>query len=177
MRCCNINIKKLKQSQKTSQTMQSFCGNKYNIWYLFYYISQLNNWLFWRNKQILFKKQMLLKLCLATLASSYVLISSFTTFLSWLFGYAENSLFRKLRSISKIITSQIGLQITLIDILPNILRRKRYQAMKFGQLIAHNMKNIFLGKSYTKCGGGASPRHFYKKSKLSLSVWNNSLKR
>ena len=42
--------------------------------------------------------------------------------------------------------------------------------MKFGQLVANNMKSIFLGKSYTKCGGEASPRHFYKKSKLSLSV-------
>ena len=88
----------------------------------------------------------------------------------YILGYAENSLFRKLKSISEIITSQIGLQITLIDILPNILRRKRYQAMKFGQLIAQNMKSIYLGKSYIKCGGEASPRHFYKKSKLSLSV-------
>ena len=25
--------------------------------------------------------------------------------------------------------------------------------MKFGQLIEYNMRNIFLEKSYTKCGG------------------------
>ena len=30
---------------------------------------------------------------------------------------------------------------------------KRNQAMKFGQLIEYYMRNIFLEKSYTKCGG------------------------
>ena len=29
--------------------------------------------------------------------------------------------------------------------------------MKFSQLIEYNMKNIFLEKSYTKCGGETSP--------------------
>ena len=42
--------------------------------------------------------------------------------------------------------------------------------MKFGQLIEYNMKNIFLEKSYTKCGGGTSPRPFPGKSKLSISL-------
>ena len=42
--------------------------------------------------------------------------------------------------------------------------------MKFGQLLEYNMKNIFFEKSYTKCGGGASPIPFSKKSKLSLSL-------
>ena len=32
------------------------------------------------------------------------------------------------------------------------------------------MRNIFLEKSYTKCGGEASPRPFYKKPKLSISL-------
>ena len=31
------------------------------------------------------------------------------------------------------------------------------------------MRNIFLEKSRTKCGGEASPRPFYKKSQLSIS--------
>ena len=36
--------------------------------------------------------------------------------------------------------------------------------MKFGQLIEYiaNMRNIFLEKSYTKCGGEAIPRPFFK---------------
>ena len=40
--------------------------------------------------------------------------------------------------------------------------------MKFGQWIKYN-RNIFLEKSYTKCGGEASPRLFYKNSKLSIA--------
>ena len=32
------------------------------------------------------------------------------------------------------------------------------------------MRNIFLEKSYTKCGGETSPRSFSKKSKLSTSL-------
>ena len=42
--------------------------------------------------------------------------------------------------------------------------------MKFGQLIEYNMRNVFLEKSYKKCGGETSPRPFYKKSKLSISL-------
>ena len=32
------------------------------------------------------------------------------------------------------------------------------------------MRNIFLEKSYTKWGGEASRKHFYKKMKLSISL-------
>ena len=42
--------------------------------------------------------------------------------------------------------------------------------MKFGQLIEYNIKNIFLEKSYTKCGRETIPRPFSKKSKLSLTL-------
>ena len=33
--------------------------------------------------------------------------------------------------------------------------------MKFGQMIEDIMSNIFLEKSYAKCGGVASPRYSY----------------
>ena len=52
----------------------------------------------------------------------------------------------------------------------NISRSKGNQTKKFGQLIECNMKNIFLEKSYTKCGGETSPRPFSEKSKLSVSL-------
>ena len=39
--------------------------------------------------------------------------------------------------------------------------------MKFGLLIEHNMRNIFLEKPYKKCGGEVGPRPFYKKIKIS----------
>ena len=42
--------------------------------------------------------------------------------------------------------------------------------MKFGQVIEHNLRNSFLKKSYTKCGGKIIPRPFYKKPKLSISL-------
>ena len=42
--------------------------------------------------------------------------------------------------------------------------------MKFGQLMAYNMRNIFLEILYTEFGEEASPIHFYKKSRLAISV-------
>ena len=43
---------------------------------------------------------------------------------------------------------------------------KDNQAMKFGQLIEHNMRNIFLEKSYIKWGGETITTSFSKKAKL-----------
>ena len=54
--------------------------------------------------------------------------------------------------------------------MPDISRSKDNQTMRFGQLIEHNMRNIFLEKSYTKCGGETSPRSFSEKLKLSISL-------
>ena len=42
--------------------------------------------------------------------------------------------------------------------------------MKFGQLIECNIRNIFLEKSFTKCGGATSLRPFSEKFKLSISL-------
>ena len=65
---------------------------------------------------------------------------------------------------------QTGQQIIAIRTLPNILRSKSTQAMKFGQLLKYNMKNIFLEKLYPKCVGEVSLRFFHKKSKLTISL-------
>ena len=43
--------------------------------------------------------------------------------------------------------------------------------MKIGQLIEYNMKNIFLEKSYRKCGGETSFRPFSGKLKLGMSLY------
>ena len=48
------------------------------------------------------------------------------------------------------------------QILSNISRSKGNQGMKFGQLIAYNMRHIFL-ENYA---GEASPIHFCKKIKI-----------
>ena len=58
----------------------------------------------------------------------------------------------------------------VIHIFPNMSRSKDNQAMKFGQLIECSMRNIFLEKSYAKCGGETSPRASSEKLKLSISL-------
>ena len=64
-------------------------------------------------------------------------------------------------------TPQPGQQIITIHTLSNISRSKDKQTMKFGQLIEYNIKNNFLEKSYTKCGGETSPQtSFYFLKKL-----------
>ena len=77
---------------------------------------------------------------------------------------------RKLRLISKFMTSQTGQQKILIHILSDISKSKGNQTMKFGQLIDYNIRNIFLENSYKKCSGEISPRRFHKKSKFSISL-------
>ena len=64
--------------------------------------------------------------------------------------------------------SQTGQQVITIDILPNISRSNGKQTMTFGQLVEYNTRNIFLEKLDTKYCEEASPRPFYKKSKLRI---------
>ena len=66
-------------------------------------------------------------------------------------------------------TSQTGKQTIVIYVLPNIVRNKENS-----QLREYNMKNIFLEKPYTKFGGETSPRPFFKKLKLSISLYQQS---
>ena len=67
-------------------------------------------------------------------------------------------------------TLQPGQQAIAIHILSNISRNKDNQTMKFGQIVEYNMRNIFVEKLYTKCGGEAIPKPFSKKPKLSISL-------
>ena len=73
-----------------------------------------------------------------------VLVLEIFTFLSEIFGCVKIGMMKKLRLISKFMTSQTGQQIIPIHILPNISRGKSNQEIKFGQLIKHNMRNNFL---------------------------------
>ena len=75
-----------------------------------------------------------------------------------------------MRLISKFTTSQPGKQTIAIHILPDISRSKGNQAMKFGQLIEYNTRNIFLEKSCTKYGGETISRPFFEKPKLNISL-------
>ena len=66
--------------------------------------------------------------------------------------------------------SQTGQQTIVLYILPNISRVKGNQTMKFGQLIEYNTRKTSLKKSYTEGGGETSPRLFYEKLKMSISL-------
>ena len=49
-----------------------------------------------------------------------------------------------------------------MHIMTSISRSKGNQAMKLGQLVKYNMRNIFLEKSYRKYGGEKLPDPFLK---------------
>ena len=66
--------------------------------------------------------------------------------------------------------SQPGKQTIAIHILSIISKSKDNQAIKFGQLIECNIRNMFLGKPYTKCDGETIPRPFSKKIKIKISL-------
>ena len=66
-------------------------------------------------------------------------------------------------------TSQPGKKIIAIHVLLNISRSKDNQTTKFDQLLEYDMRNIFLEKSFAKCGEETIPRPFSKKSILSIS--------
>ena len=66
----------------------------------------------------------------------------------------RNGLNKTIRLISKFMTPHPGKQLQYTVL--NISKSKDNHAMKFGQLIQYKMKDIFLEKSYTKCGGETS---------------------
>ena len=67
-------------------------------------------------------------------------------------------------------TSHTGQKKITIHILSNISRSKGKQTMKFGQVIEYNMRNVFLEKWNASGGAEASLRPFYRKSKLNISL-------
>ena len=94
-----------------------------------------------------------------------LLVLQIFIFLSWVLAMQKNDLIKKLSLISK-----TGHQIITVHILLNVSRSKVKQAMKFGQSIEHTIRNIFLKKSNTRCGGEACLRPFYRKSKSSICL-------
>ena len=65
----------------------------------------------------------------------------------------ENGLIRKLKFVSKLMTSNIGKQMITIHIFPNISRSKDSQEMKLVRLIHFNVDSFFF-KSHTKNEAG-----------------------
>ena len=65
-------------------------------------------------------------------------------------------------------TSQPGLQTNPIHMLPNISQSTGDQTLKFGQLIEHNTRNVFLQKLCGKRGRVTSSRPLYFLKKLNM---------
>ena len=83
-------------------------------------------------------------------------------FLSWHFSQVEETgLIRKIRLISKLLTSQPGWQTITIHILPNISRSKGNQTLKCGQVIEYINRNISLPKSCRTWGRETSSCPFF----------------
>ena len=82
----------------------------------------------------------------------------------------KNGMIRKIRLISKFVTSQPGWQTITMHVVPNIPRNKSNQTVEIGQLIEYNMRNISVEKFYAKCGEETIPKPFSKKTKLSISL-------
>ena len=80
----------------------------------------------------------------------------------------QNGLIRKIRLIS--IFHDITAWLVAIHLSPNISRSIGNHTLNFGQLIEYNMRNIFLEKSYIKCGRETSSRLFSGKLNLSISL-------
>ena len=99
-----------------------------------------------------------------------LLFSRYLSFCLDILVMYQNGLIKKLRLVSNFMTSQPGKQTIPIHMLLNISRSKGNQKMKFGHLIECSIKSISLEKSYTKCGGETSPRHFSEKLKLTISL-------
>ena len=96
-------------------------------------------------------------------------------FLSSPFGHVEKTAQQKDKVNFKIHDEKLNkkldkkqLQCTYCPISQEV--KATNQAMKFGQLIEYNMRNIFVEKSYTKRAGETIPRPLSKKSKLSITL-------
>ena len=105
-------------------------------------------------------------------------------FLPSFLDYVEKKAWlKKIRLISKFITSQPGWQRITLHVLMNLSWIKGNQTMKFGQFIECKKRNIFIQKSCRKSSKEASSRTFLlfqkalcevKASGLQLSIYFDS---
>ena len=71
--------------------------------------------------------------------------------LSWLFGHVSKQLDKKDKINLEFYDVTAWLTNNCNTHIGQYLKKKDNQTVKFGQLIDYKTKNIFLGKSYTKC--------------------------
>ena len=76
----------------------------------------------------------------------YFLFLRYLNFCPDFFGHLGKRLDKKLKLISKFMTSEPEKHTITIIVLTHITRSKGNQTDKFGQLIEYNVKNLFLQK-------------------------------
>ena len=89
-----------------------------------------------------------------------VFVTDSVSRVSWLFGHVEKRFDNKAMVNFKIYEVIDWTKIITIYILHNISRSNGNQTLKLGQLIEYPMSNIFIEKSYSKCGREARTRPF-----------------
>ena len=89
----------------------------------------------------------------------FLKIFKFLSLNFWLFGHPQKSLIRKIRCL---FLRNKQLQYTYFQISQEV------KALKFGQPMKYNIRNILLEKSYTKCGGETTPQTFFLKIKIAI---------
>ena len=100
----------------------------------------------------------------------------FSRYLRFCFDFLvmqQNSLIRKVNFKLHGVTAR--LTINCNTHIAQYSRGKDNQKMEFGQIMECNMRNIFLEKSYTKCGVATSPRPFSEKLKLVVSKYTETM--
>ena len=104
----------------------------------------------------------MMKNALDLILKTLFVLKSFKSF-SWIFRHVarKNGLIRKLRLISKLMTTQHRYQSVTIQILPNISRSKGNETMEFGQLIDYDKRNNFFSKIIQKWGKVTSSRPLF----------------
>ena len=91
-------------------------------------------------------------------------------FLSWRFGHVSKRVDQKDKVNFKFYDVTAWLTNTCNAHIDQYLEKKKESDNESWSISRSKMRSIYLEKSYTKCGWETSPRPFFKKSKLSISL-------
>ena len=91
-------------------------------------------------------------------------------FLSWRFGHVSKRVDQKDKVNFKFYDVTAWLTNTCSAHIDQYLEKKKQSDNESWSVNRSKMRSIYLEKSYTKCGWETSPRPFFKKSKLSISL-------
>ena len=149
---CWINAKISNRDKNTTLTIFLFCHCYWSLWCNYWKPLKSDSHLP-KNCFICFNESLLKIMNNAFyFISKPHLVRLIFIFLCWLFVHVKNRLIRRIRLISKFMTSQTGWQTIAIHVLHKISGIKGNQTIKFGQVIEYNKK--FSSKNHAKNEAG-----------------------